>query len=96
MKDSIKRQAAAMGLTLVPRENRERPYTRKVWAAYKGERVLAVLATTSVQPFLDGYRAALLPKPGDIAKLTQGWRDHMIATHRKQVAIHEARKAKAS
>ena len=89
MKHSIKQQAAAMGLTLVPRETRERPYMRKpymrkVWAAYKGERELAVLATTSVQPFLDGYRAALLPQPGDIAKLTQGWRDHMIAKHRKQ------------
>ena len=32
-------------------------------------------------------------KPGSIAAFTQGWRGHMLATHRKQVALAEARKA---
>ena len=59
MNDSIKREANKLGLSLWPRENVERPYTRKKWAVMKGDTKLAVLASTSVQPFLKGYREAM-------------------------------------
>ena len=53
MKDST------IALTVVPLANRER-----MWAVYKGERLLAVLATSSVQPFLARYRALRLRRSG--------------------------------
>ena len=36
-------------------------------------------------------RAVSLPAPGSIAKLTRGWRDDMIARHKRVAAIYEAR-----
>ena len=34
-------------------------------------------------------------KPGSIAALTQGWRDHLLATHHRQIRLAEARKVQA-
>ena len=40
-----------------------------------------------------GGNVPLAAEPDSIARMTQGWRDHMLATHRRQVAIHNKRKA---
>ena len=37
--------------------------------------------------------AGRLNHQGPIARMTQGWRDHMLATHRRQVAIAKRREA---
>ena len=40
-----------------------------------------------------GGSVPLAAEPGSIARMTQGWRDHMLATHRRQVAIAKRRAA---
>ena len=40
-----------------------------------------------------GGSVPLAAEPGSIARMTQGWRDHMLATHLRQVAIHRRRQA---
>ena len=38
-----------------------------------------------------GGSVPLAAEPGSIARMTQGWRDHMLATHLRQVALHKAK-----